>query len=163
MNKKTLYLTVGSIGAVLLGVVANVLVINSQNGMMDRIKVTNGETVEETLEVKNLKLLPGESQKYTLLLSSELNGKYLVAFNYKSQKLGGLENFLDVTISHEEEKQEYLLADLLTESTVIEMPIYLDAQEKEIEIVYSIDEKVENEAQGTYVDFQIELTISSKV
>ena len=118
---------------------------------------------QETLDVKDLKLVPGGKIEYEINLHCERDGSYVVQMIYEEKKDGGLKQFVDVSILYGgAEVSTGKLSDLLLgEPILFNAGEFTAGETKEFLIVYSMSIDVGDEAKGTSSSFAIDFTARS--
>lgn len=113
----------------------------------------SGET-EKTIKAELTGFYPGDKQEYNITLIGEMSEDYVVTLTFRNDKnVGGLEDFLTVTIKTKEVTIEKQLKEVLNGEK-----IELGNNANEITIAYAMSEETGNEAQGTTAEFYIDLT-----
>lgn len=112
----------------------------------------NGETVK-TFSSDVGGIYPGEKTEYEITLVGADAENLFVTLDFRCREDGELKKFVKVKITSGETSIEKTLAELLTDGEVVS----LGKNTTQINIVYSMDAAVGNEAQGTNVAFYIDL------
>ncbi len=160
MSKAAVYILILSL--VLLTSVGAVLGIwNYTSGE----KFANGKTIvlnEETkteMEVNLSGICPGDSTSYGIHLEARESDLFDVTMNFKKTGQDSLARFIDVTVKLDGENiSTAKLTDYL-DGKSIAFPTDFDGRSTvKLEIVYSMDLEVGDEAQNTAADFNVILT-----
>ncbi len=143
------------------GIVAiNVIALTQMDSkdFFDDVVVEVNDKKTRGIDVTLTDFLPGESRTYEILLKNEGDKEYELAMRFKKSGQDTLAPFIDVTVKIGEEQ---LLAKKLSEaftSEEISLPVNLEVgSETKIEITYSMDLEVGDEAQKTEADFEIQI------
>ena len=91
-------------------------------------------------------------------------GSYSVVLDYNETEDGGLKKFVDVEVKlNDETIYTDSLEDLLMEGETIDFSTDLfSATPAVIKIIYKMSDKIKNEAQETFADFDIKLSIEKE-
>lgn len=155
------------VALILAGIMAFMLAVfieDAHDKFEENITVDAGGVTETTLEVRDLRLIPTQKSEYSVNLVCAASGDYNVYLDYVEKKDGGMKPFVTVTVSCDG-NQIYRggLSELLDNDIIIEFEETLEAKEpRVITFIYEMPYETGNEAQGTYSDFNIKLTISKK-
>ena len=127
----------------------------------ENITVSADGVTEETLSVRDLKLVPAESKEYSVNLVCEASGNFCIYLNCEEKEDGGMKPFVEVTVkANGEAVYEGTLAELIDSGKTVEFEGELKSTEPlVVTIVYEMPREIGNEAQGTYSDFDIHLKI----
>ena len=130
----------------------------------DRIEVSENGVTQQTMKMRNLKLVPTESKEYFVDFYCAASGTYEFDVQYEETADGGMKNFVNVAVTFDDEViYRGTLAELLDADTVIEFDGYLNDDEP-VRVLFSYEMPYEtgNEAQGTWSDFNINFEIKKK-
>ncbi len=160
---KTKSITILFISLALMSVMAISLIGYFTGGaekLSETVIVEGDGVVDKTLSVSSLTLNPGEEVEYEILLKSEIDGSFTVSLDFIEMVDGGLNSFVNVEISSNDNAvHDGTLRDLLS-STAISFEEILDAKAPvKIKITYKMPVETGNEAQGTTASFNIRLII----
>ncbi|MBQ8425023.1 MAG: hypothetical protein IJX17_03260 [Clostridia bacterium] len=124
---------------------------------------SNGQTVKN-FSIDDLMLNPGQSKEYSVNLICKAEGTYLIILDYNETKDGGLKGFVDVDIFVNDNIIETKkLDELLTDNVTIEFSEDLYGDKPVVlKFVYKMSNNIKNEAQETYADFDLKLTIEKE-
>lgn len=153
------------VGLIVLAMMAIALIVFldwAKDKFDEGITVSADGVTESILSVRDLKLNPTESKEYSINLVCEATGSYHIDLDYLEKFDGGMKNFVNVTVVCEGATvYEGSLVDLLDNQEVISFEGELHADEPlVVTVIYDMPYEVGNEAQGTYSDFDILLTIT---
>jgi hypothetical protein len=160
-NKNINMLIVALIMAGLMAFMLAVFIEDTHDKFQEKITVDADGVTETTLEVRDLALIPTQKSEYSVNLVCAASGGYFVYLDFTEEKDGGMKPFVVVTVSCDG-KQVYSgrLNELLDSDYIIEFEAELEAKEpRVISFKYEMPYETGNEAQGTYADFNIKLTI----
>ena len=145
----------------LMGVMLAAFLGKAKEDYPNEITVKENGVTESILEVRDLKLNPTESMEYDVNLLCDASGMYHISLDYNETEDGGMKPFVDVTVKvGGEQVYEGKLEELLRDGVVIECEGELQSKEPLVlSICYLMPYDVGNEAQGTYSDFDISITI----
>jgi hypothetical protein len=164
---KTRSINILIVSLLLLGVMAVMLIVLVEKAHDDfegNITVTqNGET-EKTLSVSGLKLNPTESREYSVNLVCLASGKYTVKADFEEKTDGGMKHFVNVTASIDGKcVYEGTLFQLLDGKEFFEFETELYEKDPAVlTIKYEMPYHIGNEAQGTFCDFYVHLSVKKK-
>lgn len=153
MSKKVkIILTLTCVAAAFIGVLLYFL-LSGEDKLERYTTVTiNGETVK-TFSSDVGGIYPGQTTEYEITLVGADAENLFVTLDFRCKEDGELKQFVKVRITSGEVSIEKTLAELLSDGEVVS----LGKNVKKIDIVYSMDLFVGNEAQGTDVAFYIDL------
>lgn len=162
MKKKSINILITAL--LLLGIVAVVLFVflaYADEVFDDNLRVSENGVTTHIMEVRNLRLNPAESREYTVNLICEASGGYRVFLDYEEIKDGGMKDFVNVTVKcNGSTVYEGPLKELLDTDKVVEFFATLEADDPvPISVKYKMPYETGNEAQETYSDFNVKLTI----
>ena len=148
----------------LLGILSIVLMVflsDAQEKFEEDITVSANGVTEKILSVRELKLVPTDSKKYTVNLLCRASGGYGISLDFIEKADGGMKPFVNVSVKCDGlTVYKGKLSDLLDSAKVIEFDGELKADEPlKITVAYEMPGEVGNEAQGSYADFDIRLKI----
>ena len=153
MSKKIkIILTLACVAAAFIGVLLYFLL--SGEDRLERyttVKI-NGETVK-TFSSDVGGIYPGQMTEYEIALVGAEAENLFVTLDFRCKEDGELKQFVKVRITAGETTIEKTLAELLSDDEIVS----LGKNVRQINIVYSMDLDVGNEAQGTNVAFYIDL------
>ena len=155
------------VSLLLLGVFSVILTVflwQAKEDFPKDITVDEGGVTETILAVRDLKLNPTESKEYSVNLFCAASGGYDISLDYEETVNGRLKQFVSVTIkANDTVVYEGGLMALLDGNEVIrfngELRNKKDEKPLVLTIIYHMPRSVGNEAQGTYADFDIHLSI----
>ena len=115
---------------------------------------------QDSLDVKNLRLVPGGKIEYEINLHCETDGTYKVLMVYEEKKDGGLKEFVDVSILYggAEVRSDKLSTLLLGEDILFNAGEFKAGEDKSFLIIYSMALDVGDEAKNTFSSFAIDFT-----
>lgn len=163
MKKKSVNLLVTAL--LLLGAVAVVLFVflgHAKEVFDDNLTVSaDGETTH-VMKVRDLRLNPADSREYTVNLLCEASGGYRITLDFEEKTDGGIKHFINVSVKcGDETVYTGPLALLIDEGKTVEFLATLEADDPvPITIKYEMPYETGNEAQETYSDFNVKLTIN---
>lgn len=162
MKKRSIYILIASL--LMLGIMAVMLIVflgKAKEDFPDSITVSENGVTESVMTVRDLKLNPTESKEYSINLVCEASGSYYVTLDYEEKADGGMKPFVDVTVKLDGQViYEGQLLSLLDGDELIGFEAELHRKNPvKISVVYTMPYEVGNEAQGTYSDFDIIITI----
>ena len=161
-NKSINMLIVALLMAGVMAVMLFVFIEDAHDKFEENITVDANGVTETLLEVRDLQLIPTQKSEYSVNLVCAASGDYYVYLDYIEEKDGGMKPFVVVNVSCDgKELYSGRLEELLDTDLVIEFEEKLEADEpRVITFVYEMPYETGNEAQGTYADFDIKLTIN---
>ena len=142
----------------------NFFILDAQGSLEEQINIRSDATVNETIKVKELKLVPTESKEYEILFAYDITGNFKVSLDYFEKHDGGLKEYVLVNVSRDgEELYAGTLKELLDENVLIEFEEEIDNEHPvSIKIVYTMPREVGNEAQGSFATFNIKVKIEKE-
>ena len=163
-NRSVNILIVALLLLALMSVMILVFLEKAHDDFPNDITVVEDGVTESILPVRDLMLNPTESKEYSVNLYCAASGSYYVYLDYEETEDGGMKHFVDVTVKANdtvvyEGKLDKLIDD---PDEIIQFEGELNAKSKDpfvISITYLMPREIGNEAQGTYSDFDIHLTI----
>lgn len=160
-NSSINILIVAMILFALLSIMLSVFLEEAHDEFKETVTVTEGGVTEETLTVRGLSLVPGQSQDYEIGLRCMASGSYYISFEFVEKVDGGMKEFVYLTItSGDESVYSGELAPLLDTGVRIGFDGYLDADDPlTIKITYKMPIEIGNEARNTFADFDVNLKI----
>lgn len=161
-NKNINMLIVALLMAGIMAVMLFVFIDGAHDEFGENITVDANGATETVLEVRDLQLIPAQKSEYSVNLVCEASGDYYVYLDYLEEKDGGMKPFVLVTVSCDgKELYKGGLKELLDTDLIIEFEETLEADEpRVITFRYEMPYETGDEAQGTYADFNIKLTIN---
>ncbi len=134
---------------------------NTKEDFPEKITVSENGVTESLLPITDLRLKPTDTKEYSVNLVCDASGDYLVSLDYVEKLDRGMKSFVVVTVSCDGEIIYYgSLTALLDTDLVLEFERTLSADDPTvINFKYHMPREIGNEAQGTYSDFNIKLTI----
>ncbi|MBR5140665.1 MAG: hypothetical protein IKV16_06370 [Clostridia bacterium] len=125
------------------------------------IRVKQDGVTQTILPIRDLRLNPTESKEYTVDLFCAASGSYNVSLDYTEMADGGMKPFVNVIVRvNGALMYEGGLDSLLTTDEVISFETELSADDPVVlSLTYLMPREIGNEAQGTYSDFNILLSI----
>lgn len=157
-RKKTANIILIVLGSmILLGVLLTVYFMTADKSV---IKVSIDPDEAQEIQFKNLELRPGESDEYTLILSSRYSNAYEVSLSFsESEPIGTLKSYVYVKIEKDGETLcDRLLSDVLEDETIKLDADFSDGAENEVRLTYYMPADVGNEAQNTEANFLLLVT-----
>ena len=144
-----------------MGVMLIVMLGDAREDFKENITVSADGVTEEVLAVRDLTLTPTEKKTCTVNLVCAASGSYDVILVYEETKDGGMKPYVNVTVTCDDETVfEGSLATLLDSETEITFAGELHESETlPVTFTYEMPREIGNEAQGTYSDFDVHLTI----
>ena len=117
----------------------------------------------EQLDMGELRLLPGESVSYNIVLNSKDDGIYSVALDFNEEVDGGLRQFVNVSATLNGVRiAEGGLSELFEEKRTVEFPAKIPAGETaELTVTYSMPAEIGNEGMNVFSDFYIKIGLKS--
>ena len=163
-NRSVNILIVALLLLALMSVMILVFLEKAHDDFPKDITVVEDGVTESLLPIRDLKLNPTESKEYSVNLYCAASGSYYIYLDYEETEDGGMKHFVDVTVKANdtvvyEGKLDKLIDD---PNEIIQFEGELNAKSKDpfvISITYLMPREIGNEAQGTYSDFDIHLTI----
>lgn len=161
-NRSVNILIVALLLLALMSVMILVFLEKAHDDFPNDITVVEDGVTESILPVRDLMLNPTESKEYSVNLYCAASGSYYVYLDYEETEDGGMKHFVDVTVKAGdtvvyEGKLDKIIDD---PNEIIQFEGQLKAKEPlTISITYLMPSEIGNEAQGTYSDFDIHLTI----
>ena len=163
MTKKG-WLTIATFLLLSLGAIALLIYSLSQSNLEKTISVESEGITTETLTVKGLALHPGEQQEYTVVFEGELDGDFTVSLDYRETRNGGMKPFVAAILrTGGSVVYEGTLAELLNSDRVITFDARLSPDDPlTLSLCYQMPSHIGNEAQGTFAEFDITVTVERK-
>ena len=129
----------------------------------DIVIESNGQTIKN-FSIDDLMLNPGQSKDYMVNLVCKAEGTYSIILDFNEIKNGGLKNFVDVDVFVGESLiGTKTLDELLTDGQTLTFSVdLLGDKPVALKMVYKMSNEIKNEAQGTYADFDLKLTIEKE-
>jgi len=129
----------------------------------DIVIEVSGKTVEN-FSIDNLTLTPGVRKEYSVSLYCRAEGDFTVTVDCLEKEDGGLKDFVYVEVSvNGEVVGTEKLSDILKDDCKITFSQELFAKKPaKVIIAYTMSDEIENEAMGTYADFQVEITVDKE-
>ncbi len=147
----------------LLGIILLLYVATAHKDYRKEIILVVDDTPTAVLDMSWLDINPGETFEYTVKLKCKAFGNYSLNFSFGENSRGGLEDFIDVEIKHEDISYKNSLKTLLDSDVIYTFDCYLNKNTAtEISITYSMPENVGNDAQNSFSDFSVLLTTSKE-
>lgn len=148
----------------MLGISMIVFVEDAHDEFKQAVQVNEEGVTKETVTVNDLMLNPTEKKEYEILLTCPASGTFDLSLDYEEKKNGGMKPFVRVTITCEDAILfEGTLAELLDGDHAVSVQCELEAEKAlALHICYEMPYEVGNEAQGTFADFEIHLTIEKR-
>ena len=146
----------------MMAVMLVVFIDKAHDDFHDSITVTKEGVTEKTLTVSDLMLNPTEKRTYEVSMTCPASGTFDVTLDYTETVNGGLKHFVNVEIyGNEELIYDGNLLELLDTDKIVEFQTELHATNPTvIKFVYEMPYETGNEAQSTYADFDIDVTIT---
>ena len=144
-----------------ISVVFITFITDTHDNFEENVTVKSEGITNTVITVNDLKLNPSGQCEYTINLVCAASGDFDVTLDYMETENGGMKSFVYVNVSADGETvYNGTLSELLDTETKINFKAYLTAKQPVlIKIIYEMPENVGNEAQGTYSDFKINLSI----
>ncbi len=118
-----------------------------------------GET-KELLKFESLSLIPGESVGYNVNLQSSLNSDFVITLDFVNTKSGGLEKYMMVETSINGDKRTFSMLSLFEGLDIVyNAELFADNQ---LEFRFYMPDTIGNEAQGKFVDFDVNLIVTNE-
>ena len=126
-------------------------------------EITLTEEKTEAVEFNDLRLLPGEEAKYTVLLTGKATDKYNVEIVFSEKAESPLKDYVYVEITFEKETIcSKPLSELLAgEALILSLDLKRN-EKKNLEIIYRMPDEIGNEAQSASADFELLITSTNK-
>ena len=142
------------------GVVLLVSTNKDFDDMKKSVTVSADGVTQETLEIKDLSLVPGDKVEYEISLTITASATYHLTLDFSEEKDGGLKQFVNTTIKlDEKEVSSDKLSAFLSGKKMDEKLAAEEGQVLSLKIIYDMGIEVGDEAQETYSDFDVALTI----
>ena len=160
-NRSINILIVALLLAAVMSVMLIVFIEEAHNNFEKNITVEANGVTESVIPVRDLQLVPTEKKEYSVNLVCEASGGYFVFLDFVEKKDGGMKPFVVVTVSCDGELvYKGSLAELLDTDKIVEFVSTLEADDPSvITFEYQMPRETGNEAQGTYSDFDVKLSI----
>lgn len=154
-------LIVGLLLLALMSVMLIVFLDKAEEDFPKDIRVKQDGVTQTILPIRDLKLNPTESKEYTVDLFCAASGAYNVCLDYTEKVDGGMKPFVNVIVKVDGEVMyDGKLETLLNTDEVISFESELKADEPVVlSLTYLMPREIGNEAQATYSDFNILLSI----
>ena len=138
-----------------------VLIAYAKEVFPENITVHSEGVTESILPVRDLRLNPSESKSYSVNLVCEASGLYLVTLDFIETLDGGMKDFVNVTVlSDGTEVYSGALGKLISGEINAQFEAELSADDPVvITVLYQMPRGIGNEAQGTYSDFDVKLSV----
>lgn len=152
------------ISFLMLGIMSIMLITfvgNAKEDFPENITVSADGVTEEILSVRELRLNPTESKEYSVNLVCAASGSFRICLDYEEKADGGMKPFVDVTVEvNDDVLYDGTLTELIDGGKTIEFEGELHETDPLIvTICYEMPRDVGNEAQGTFLDFDVNLKI----
>lgn len=159
MNSKKLKYTIiiSSITLFILIILLLFILLNSKPKLKENTIITIDDEVVETYKVEISNFYPGLEKEYKITFISDDINKYDVSLSFNNLNEGKLKEYLDVVIITKNIYLENTMNSFLTGEE-----ISLGKGIEEIIIKYKMSEEIGNEAQGTNVKFNLDISITNK-
>ena len=126
---------------------------------VDEIEVRVNNNMAETLEFKDLALIPGESCEYTIKLKGAATRQYILSLDFVEKGDQSLKDFAYVKmISGDEVIYDKLLADAFEDDDIAFDVDFSEYRNTELTIVYYLPMDVGNEAKNAEAIFNLEIS-----
>lgn len=160
-NRSINMLIVGFIVLAMMAVGLFVFIEYAHDVFPENITVSAEGKTTTTLPIRDLHLIPAETKEYSVNLVCEASGDYNVILEFNEEKDGGMKGFVNVTVSCDGESIfEGSLVELFEKGKTLEFIRTIEADDPTvITFSYSMPREIGNEAQGTFADFNVLLTI----
>ena len=160
-NKNINMLIVALLLAGLMAVMLMFFLEDAHDRFEEDVKLESDGITESVLSVRNLQLVPTQTSEYKVNLMCRASGDYFIYLDYNESVDGGMKSFVVVSVTCNGELiYNGSLKDLLDTDIVVEFEETLFEDEYTVIIFqYHMPYETGNEAQGTYSDFDINLTI----
>ena len=125
----------------------------------NEITVHVEDSFMESVEFKDLVLIPGESCEYTIKLKGEAAKQYDISLDFVETEEKTLKNFAYVKIiSADEVICDMLLADAFEDDSLVLPVDFSETKNTELTIIYYLPENVGNEAKNAEALFELHLS-----
>ena len=160
-NRSINILIVALLILAIMSVILITFLIKAKEDFPKDIRVKQDGVTETILPIRDLRLNPTESKEYSIDLYCAASGAYDVYLDYIEKADGGMKPFVEVTVKvGGEVKYEGNLKTLIDNDEIIHFEADLRAKDPVVlSITYLMPREIGNEAQGTYSDFDVELSI----
>lgn len=165
MNKnKIINIIFGSlITLTVIGIVLIIWMIFNPILRNNVIKIEVEDRGEKIVEFKNLNIIPGSKEQYTIRLGTEVESEYEITFDFIEQEDLGLKEYVYVKIEVEDEVICDKLLKEVFEDEAIKFNCKLETKKRyDIEITYYMLESVGNEAKNTESTFELVIEAENK-
>ena len=157
-------MTILTISLALLGAIGVMLLVfvnQAHEEFKENVQVSENGVTEEVLVIRDLMLNPAEKKQYEVKLTCPASGQFNITLDHEEIEDGGMKPFVNVRIfCNDREVYCGTLVELLDHGTLATMQAELHATEPALlRVVYEMPYETGNEAQGTFADFNIRLTI----
>ena len=157
-------ITILTISLALLGMVSVMLLVfmnRAHDEFKENVEVSANGVTEEVLVVRDLMLNPADQKQYEIRLTCPATGCFDITLDCEEIKDGGMKPFVNVRVTcGEHEYYSGTLVDLLDHGTIVSLQEELHETPPLILCVtFEMPYETGNEAQGTFADFNIHLTI----
>ena len=162
MGKKTLGILI--VAFCLLGIMDTMLIVflHEKNEDFDNeLSITIDGNTEGIMQVRDLQLVPGQSEEYYFTLIGQVSGTFDITLEYLELEDGGLGPFVDVTVTTGTEQIHFgkLEALLNKEDAILFQHDFAPDEILVIVVKYTMPIETGNEAQLTYSDFNLKLLV----
>ena len=136
----------------------------SQSELQKTISIKGDGVTTDRIEVRQLLLHPGETQEYTVTFKSELEGEFAISLDYCETRDGGMKPYVNAVISSGDRVLfNGALETLLQKNRTVHFDAELNPKDPlTITLCYSMPENIGNEAQATFAEFDIIVTVERK-
>lgn len=157
-NKKLKYTIIfSSIILIIIIILLLLILLNRKPKLKDNTIITIDDEVVESYKVEISNFFPGYEKEYKITFISDDINKYDVSIDFNNPNEGKLKEYLNIVIITKHTYLENTMNNFLTEEE-----IYLGKGIEEIIIKYKMPEEIGNEAQGTSVKFNLDISITNK-
>ncbi len=144
---------------VLLAIIICVWAFAYKQRFTDDVTIVLDQTPQTQLEVELYDMYPGASKSYEIHLKADLGKTYNLALNFQKTKACTIAQFIDVQVKLGDELIDSAKLEEYLDGKKVSFPMDFDSQTMiDIEIIYSMDDSVGDEAQNTTADFNLILS-----
>lgn len=135
--------------------------IDADRRFEGEITVEENGITETTIPVRDLALTPGYEKYYDVNLFCRATGSYHVTIEYLEEVDGGMKHFVDTTVEFDGEViYKGPLTELIDDGLTLNFDTVLDdAVPATLVFRYVMPLETGNEAQGSFADFDISITV----
>ncbi len=131
----------------------------SQERYIHEKTITLDEATQEQFSVALGGITPGSERSYTVHFKAHPGDRYRLTLDFSKGSEDALAKFINVEVLVGEERVAHCSLDALLNGEKITFPLYFGTDSATCaKIIYSMDESIGDEAQGTRADFNITVT-----